>query len=188
MLIIKYKFSNLFALLLLIYLGDYANPRDATEIPPELPARPKSGLARPKSALSTKSTVKMQPKKAKVVTPLEQQHQKITEKSSKSAKKSTNKNTMSSKFSPMFKPCMNVNQRRVIKYNFLLSVAINVLILALGGTGFISVLSTEFKRDANYQYGKFLMFLIVCMYEKYFWLILEKNTKINHNLPNFLQI
>ena len=95
-------------------------------------------------------------------------HQKITEKSSKSAKKSTNKNTMSSKFSPMFKPCMNVNQRRVIKYNFLLSVAINVLILALGGTGFISVLSTEFKRDANYQYGKFLMFLIVCMYEKNF--------------------
>ena len=154
MLIIKYKFSNLFALLLLIYLGDYANPRDA-EIPPELPARPKSGLARPKSALSTKSTVKMQPKKAKVVTPLEQQ--KITtnsEKSSKSAKKSSKNNTMSSKFSPMFKPCMNVNQRRVIKYNFLLSVAINVLILALGGTGFISVLSTEFKRDANYQYGE----------------------------------
>ena len=160
----------LFALLQIL-IGDYANPRDA-EIPPELPARPKSGLARPKSALSTKSTVKMQqPKKAKVVTPLEQQ-QKITtnsEKSSKSAKKSSkNNNTMSSKFSPMFKPCMNVNQRRVIKYNFLLSVAINVLILALGGTGFISVLSTEFKRDENYQYGKFLMFLIVCMYEKYF--------------------
>ena len=139
--------------MLYLLIGDYANPRDA-EIPPELPARPKSGLARPKSALSTKSTVKMQPKKAQMVTPPLENNQKITQKSSKSAKKSNKNNTMSSKFSPMFKPCMNVNQRRVIKYNFLLSVAINVLILALGGTGFISVLSTEFKRDANYQYGE----------------------------------
>merc|ERR1712226_1078168 len=103
-----------------------------------------------------------QPKKAQMVTPPLENHQKITQKSTKSAKKSNKNNTMSSKFSPMFKPCMNVNQRRVIKYNFLLSVAINVLILALGGTGFISVLSTEFKRDANYQYVLITASFSVC--------------------------
>ena len=128
------------------FSGDYADPKDVATIPPKLPERPKSGLSTKSVAMSSRN-MKIQPKKGKLVQPSSK-----TIKNSAKFKKPSSK--MSSKFSPMFQPCVNVNQRRVVKYNFLLSIAINVLILALGGTGFISVLSTDFENESSYQYGK----------------------------------
>ena len=53
------------------------------------------------------------------------------------------------------KPCLNINQRRVVKYNLLLSIAINVLVMALGGTGFVSIVSGEHNENSKrYKYGK----------------------------------
>ena len=52
-------------------------------------------------------------------------------------------------------PCLNVNQRRVVKYNLLLSMTINVLVMALGGTGFVSMVSgTHQENQKSYKYGE----------------------------------
>ena len=97
------------------FSGDYADPKDVATIPPKLPERPKSGLSTKSVAMSSRN-MKIQPKKGKLVQPSSK-----TSKNSAKFKKPSSK--MSSKFSPMFQPCVNVNQRRVVKYNLLLSIS-----------------------------------------------------------------
>ena len=107
------------------------DPQDCKrDIPPALPERPKS-------VMKMKIPV---PKQAEVVnskkspTPTEVPHPK-----------------------GVFKPCLNINQRRVVKYNLLLSIAINFLVMALGGTGFISIVSGEHnENELRYKYGELL--------------------------------
>lgn len=48
--------------------------------------------------------------------------------------------------------CIRISQKSVVKYNLLLSVLINVLILALGGTGFMSGLSGYMDKAHDFKF------------------------------------
>ena len=110
------------------YLGDYAIPKDA-----KLPGQ-----------FSMKTTL---PQKAKLVTLKK-----------KSPKTSTKRHKSKGKLGLwldriLVNPCVKVSQRKLVKYNLLLSITINVLVLALGGTGFMSILSGDFASDPHFKYG-----------------------------------
>ena len=109
------------------------DPQDCKrDIPPALPERPKSVMKIPVQK-QTKVDVS-------------------SSKKSSSVSKEVPKNGV-------FKPCLNINQRRVVKYNLLLSIAINFLVMALGGTGFISIVSGEHnENELRYKYGELLFF------------------------------
>lgn len=61
----------------------------------------------------------------------------------------------SSRLDVLLKPCLNVHQRRVVKYNMLLSIAINFLVFALGATGFVSIINGNTSEKPSFQYGNF---------------------------------
>ena len=107
------------------------DPQDCKrDIPPALPERPKSVMKIPVQK-QTKVDIS-------------------SSKKSSSVSKEVPKNGV-------FKPCLNINQRRVVKYNLLLSIAINFLVMALGGTGFISIVSGEHnENELRYKYGELL--------------------------------
>lgn len=110
----------------------YMDPQDARKTPPpELPARNST------NHISSQKPPQLPPKSANL------------KKSPKVPKKSKSNNNF------LIQPCLNVNQRRVVKYNLLLSMTINVLVMALGGTGFVSVISREDNEENSYKYGTF---------------------------------
>lgn len=77
--------------------------------------------------------------------------------------KSGQKRQNKSKFDRFFKPCLNVHQRRVVKYNMLLSIAINFLVFALGATGFVSIINGNASEKPTFQYGNvMILFKIIC--------------------------
>ena len=118
-------------------LGDYMDPQDCKrDIPPALPERPKSALKKipvQKPQVVSSPSKKLSPSSSTAVKPQQQEVPK----------------------NGVFKPCLNINQRRVVKYNLLLSIAINFLVMALGGTGFISIVSGEHnENELRYKYGE----------------------------------
>ena len=114
------------------------DPQDVRRTPPpKLPDRNKPISENPP---------KVPPKSANIV--IEQQ-----QKNHQNRQKTSVPKNASSKF---LQPCLNVNQRRVVKYNLLLSMTINVLVMALGGTGFVSIVSGRHIEEDSYKYGKTL--------------------------------
>ena len=85
------------------------------------------------------------PKSANIASEQERQKNKNSQNKSKTTENNANN---------FLQPCLNVNQRRVVKYNLLLSMTINVLVMALGGTGFFSIVSGSHQEEDSYKYGK----------------------------------
>ena len=111
------------------------DPQDVRRTPPpRLPDRNKPVAEKPPT---------VPPKSAKVIS-MEQQKKKKPKSEKKMPKNANN----------FLQPCLNVNQRRVVKYNLLLSMTINVLVMALGGTGFVSIVSGKHEKEESYKYGK----------------------------------
>ena len=114
----------------------YMDPQDVRRTPPpKLPDRNKPVAEKPPT---------VPPKSADVVS-MEQQKNKKKPKTVEKMPKNANN---------FLQPCLNVNQRRVVKYNLLLSMTINVLVMALGGTGFVSIVSGKSEEEDTYKYGK----------------------------------
>ena len=114
----------------------YMDPQDVRRTPPpKLPDRNKPVVEKPPT---------VPPKSANIVN-MELQ------KNKKKPKAAQNKPENANNF---LQPCLNVNQRRVVKYNLLLSMTINVLVMALGGTGFVSIVSGKHEEETSYKYGK----------------------------------
>ena len=104
--------------------------------PPKLPDRNKSMSEKPP---------RVPPKSANIASEQERQKNKNSPNKSKTTENNANN---------FLQPCLNVNQRRVVKYNLLLSMTINVLVMALGGTGFFSIVSGSHQEEDSYKYGK----------------------------------
>ena len=104
--------------------------------PPKLPDRNKSMSEKPP---------RVPPKSANIASEQERQKNKNSQNKSKTTENNANN---------FLQPCLNVNQRRVVKYNLLLSMTINVLVMALGGTGFFSIVSGSHQEEDSYKYGK----------------------------------
>ena len=119
------------------YLGEYAQPKDAKipgqfSIKTTLPVRAKSVIG--------KGTAKSAKKLSK----------------NASKKRQSHKGCLGQILDRILvNPCVKISQRKLVKYNLLLSLTINVLVLALGGTGFMSILSGDFASDPNFKYSKF---------------------------------
>ena len=117
------------------------DPQDVRRTPPpKLPDRNKPIAENPP---------KVPPKSANIVIEQQNNHQ-------NRQKPSVPKNASST----FLQPCLNVNQRRVVKYNLLLSMTINVLVMALGGTGFVSIVSGRHIEEDSYKYGKAIFMYI----------------------------
>ena len=114
----------------------YMDPQDVRRTPPpKLPDRNKPMSEKPPT---------VPPKSANVVNIVQQKNEKKSKIDQNSKENANN----------FLQPCLNVNQRRVVKYNLLLSMTINVLVMALGGTGFVSIVSGKHEEETSYKYGK----------------------------------